>query len=44
MELQAAVDALVARFPSLALAVPAKDVPWRTGMVACGSRELLVTW
>ncbi|HET8662658.1 MAG TPA: hypothetical protein VFM55_27290 [Micromonosporaceae bacterium] len=39
-----ATDALAAGFPSLALVASAKDVPWRTGMVARGPRELLVTW
>ncbi|HET8658383.1 MAG TPA: cytochrome P450 [Micromonosporaceae bacterium] len=44
MELQVAIGGLLARFPDLALAVPAEDVPWRTGMVARGPRQLPVTW
>ena len=44
MELQVAIDALLTRFPDLTLAVPASEVPWRTGMVVGGPRQLRVIW
>ncbi|MHA6781510.1 cytochrome P450 [Pseudonocardia saturnea] len=44
MELQEAVGALLAEFPDLRLAVDPADVPWRTGALVRGPRELLISW
>lgn len=44
MELQTNMAALLGRFPNLALAVPADDVPWKAGLLQRGPAELLVTW
>ncbi|MFC4949850.1 cytochrome P450 [Pseudonocardia sp. GCM10023141] len=44
MELQEALSALLREFPDLRLAVPAQDVPWRTGALVRGPRELPLTW
>ncbi|RCG16182.1 cytochrome P450 [Streptomyces reniochalinae] len=44
MELRAAFPALLERFPSLRLAVPAEEVPLRANMSVFGVRELPVVW
>jgi len=44
MELQEAVGALLAEFPDLRLAVDPAAVPWRTGALVRGPRELLLSW
>lgn len=44
MELQVAIASLLNRFPELRLAVPAEEVPWKTGALVRGVRALLVTW
>ncbi|MBB5913848.1 nocardicin N-oxygenase [Nocardia transvalensis] len=44
LELQIAIDALLQRFPSLRLAVPAEDVPWKTGLLVRGPKSLPVSW
>ncbi|WP_326820298.1 cytochrome P450 [Streptosporangium sp. NBC_01756] len=43
-ELQMATAGLVSRFPNLALAVPASEIPWRTGHLVNGPTALPVTW
>jgi hypothetical protein len=35
---------LVQRLPTLRLAVPADEVPWRDDTVWSGPRELMVAW
>jgi len=44
MEMRAALPALFQRFPTLALAVPADEVPLSSDMSVYGVQELLVTW
>jgi len=44
LELERALTALTERLPGLALAVPAADVPWRTGGLVNGPERLPVTW
>jgi cytochrome P450 len=44
MELETAIATLVRRLPSLRLATPADDVPWRTDRVLRGVAALPVTW
>ncbi|MDT0460163.1 cytochrome P450 [Streptomyces sp. DSM 41527] len=44
VEMKAALSALFDRFPSLRLAVPAKDVPMRDDMLIYGVHALPVTW
>lgn len=44
LELQVALSALLRRFPTLRLAVPAAELRPRTGMLTGGLRELPVTW
>lgn len=44
LELQVALDALLHRFPHLDLAIPAEDIPWKTGMLVRGPKALPVTW
>jgi cytochrome P450 len=44
VEMRVAIPALVTRFPTLRLAVPAEDVPMRTGMDIYGVFRLPVTW
>ncbi|MFF8961038.1 cytochrome P450 [Streptomyces sp. NPDC014894] len=44
VEMNVALPALLARFPTLRLAVPPEDVPLRTGMSIYGVRALPVTW
>ncbi|MFE0171303.1 cytochrome P450 [Streptomyces sp. NPDC059002] len=44
VEMRAAFPALVTRFPTLRLAIPADEVPLRTGMNIFGVHKLPVTW
>lgn len=44
LELRTALRGLIAAFPTLRLAVPAAEVPWRVGTRARGPRELPLTW
>jgi cytochrome P450 len=44
VEMRVALPALLTRFPSLRLAVPAEDVPLRTDMNIYGVHSLPVTW
>ncbi|MEU7800494.1 cytochrome P450 [Micromonospora arborensis] len=44
VELQVALPALVARFPTLRLAVPAEDIAMRTDTLIYGVHSLPVTW
>lgn len=44
MEMRAALPALFRRFPTLALAVPAEEVPLSTDMSVYGVHRLPVTW
>jgi cytochrome P450 len=44
VEMHVALPALFARFPNLRLAVPADEVPLRTGMNIYGVHHLPVTW
>ncbi|MCB5179768.1 cytochrome P450 [Streptomyces antimicrobicus] len=44
VELTVALPALLRRFPTLRLAVPAEEVPLRTGMNIYGVHRLPVTW
>ncbi len=44
LELQVALASLLRRFPRLALAVPADEIPWKTGLLVHGPVALPVTW
>jgi len=44
MDLRIAMAALLDRFPSLRLAVPAEELEWKTGMAVRGPVALPVTW
>ncbi|MBW0117505.1 cytochrome P450 [Pseudonocardia abyssalis] len=44
MELQEAVGSLLTAFPDLRLAVDPADVPWRTGALVRGPKELSLSW
>jgi cytochrome P450 len=44
MELQVAIGTLLRRFPTLELAVPADEVPFKKGRLVRGPKELLVRW
>jgi nocardicin N-oxygenase len=44
VELQLVFTELIRRFPGLRLAVPADEVPWRTGRLVNGVSALPVTW
>jgi cytochrome P450 len=44
VELRVVLPALVSRFPSLRLAIPADEVPLRTDMLIYGVHSLPVTW
>ncbi|MEU7892644.1 cytochrome P450 [Nonomuraea sp. NPDC049152] len=44
VEMQVAIPALFARFPTLRLAVPPEEVPLRTDMMIYGVHRLPVTW
>ncbi len=43
-ELTIAIEGLIRRFPTLRLAVPAADVPWKPGLIARCPERLPVTW
>ncbi|MQY04664.1 cytochrome P450 [Actinomadura macrotermitis] len=42
--LQVAIGSLLQRFPALRLAVPADEVPWKTGLLVRGPNALPVSW
>ncbi|GGL32340.1 cytochrome P450 [Nocardia jinanensis] len=44
VELQVALEALLERFPSLRLATPLDEIPWKSGLLVRGPKELLVQW
>ncbi|MGW0180577.1 cytochrome P450 [Nocardia sp. NPDC003345] len=44
VELQVALEAVMRRFPSLRLAVPEAEIPWKKGLLVRGPEKLLVTW
>jgi cytochrome P450 len=44
MDLQVALSALLDRFPSLRLAMPAEDVTWKAGMAVRGPVALPIEW
>ena len=44
MEMQVALGELLRAFPGLRLAVPPDEVPWRSGALVRGPRELLLAW
>jgi cytochrome P450 len=44
VEMRVALPALVTRFPTLRLAVPAEDIPLRHGTDIYGVHRLPVTW
>jgi cytochrome P450 len=44
VELTVAIEGLIRRFPTLRLAVPAADVPWKPGLIARCPERLPVTW
>ncbi|MFF3223760.1 cytochrome P450 [Nocardia suismassiliense] len=44
LELQVAIGSLLHRFPTLRLAVPFEEVPWKTGLLVRGPTALPVTW
>ncbi|UED88692.1 cytochrome P450 [Streptomyces profundus] len=43
-ELRIGLELMVTRLPALRLAVPREEVPWRTGSLLAGPRELPVAW
>ncbi|MEV2225778.1 cytochrome P450 [Nocardia vinacea] len=44
VELQVALGLLLRRFPTLHLAVPVDEVPWKTGLLVRGPKTLPVAW
>ncbi|MBF6064103.1 cytochrome P450 [Nocardia terpenica] len=44
VELQVALGTLLHRFPTLRLAVPLEEVPWKTGLLVRGPKSLPVSW
>ena len=44
VELQVALGSLLNRFPRLRLAVPAEEIPWKTGLLVRGPVALPVIW
>jgi cytochrome P450 len=44
MQLQVAIATVLDRLPGLALAMPADEVPWKTGHVTRGPETIPVTW
>ncbi|MEU7144361.1 cytochrome P450 [Nocardia sp. NPDC046473] len=44
LELQVALGSLLQRFPTLHLAVPFEEVPWKTGLLVRGPKALPVSW
>jgi nocardicin N-oxygenase len=44
VELQVALEALPERFPSLRLSLPLDEIPWKSGLLVRGPKQLLVEW
>ncbi|MEU1526188.1 cytochrome P450 [Nocardia rhamnosiphila] len=44
VELQVALEALLERFPSLRLSLPLDEIPWKSGLLVRGPKQLLVEW
>ncbi|MGW0005140.1 cytochrome P450 [Nocardia grenadensis] len=44
VELQVALEALLERFPSLRLSPPLDEIPWKSGLLVRGPKQLLVQW
>ncbi|GAB4588154.1 cytochrome P450 [Nocardia sp. IFM 10818] len=44
LELQVAMASLLRAFPTLRLAVPVDEVPWKTGLLVRGPKSLPVAW
>lgn len=44
MELQETLGAMLRRFPLLRLAVPADEVPWKSGLLVYGPQALPLSW
>ncbi|MGW1741433.1 cytochrome P450 [Nocardia sp. NPDC001965] len=44
VELQVALEALLERFPALRLATPLDEIPWKSGLLVRGPKQLLVQW
>ncbi|WP_063041139.1 cytochrome P450 [Nocardia grenadensis] len=44
VELQVALEALLERFPSLRLSLPLDEIPWKSGLLVRGPKQLLVQW
>ncbi|WP_280385714.1 cytochrome P450 [Nocardia wallacei] len=44
LELQVAMSALLHRFPSLRLAVPNEEIPWKSGLLVRGPKALPLRW
>ncbi|MEG8184039.1 cytochrome P450, partial [Nocardia terpenica] len=44
VELQVALATLLHRFPTLRLAVPLEEIPWKTGLLVRGPKSLPVSW
>lgn len=44
MELQVVLRSVLTEFPTLRLATPEADIPWRTGMIVRAPKELPVSW
>ncbi|WP_433760081.1 cytochrome P450 [Nocardia sp. CA-135398] len=44
VELRVALGSLLRRFPTLHLAVPVDEVPWKTGLLVRGPKALPVAW
>ncbi|MGW3280776.1 cytochrome P450 [Nocardia rhamnosiphila] len=44
VELQVALEALLERFPSLRLSRPLDEIPWKSGLLVRGPKQLLVEW
>lgn len=44
VELQVALEALLERFPTLRLSLPLDEIPWKSGLLIRGPKQLLVEW
>ncbi|MBH0779624.1 cytochrome P450 [Nocardia bovistercoris] len=44
LELRIALGGILDHFPTLRLAVPVEEIPWKTGLLVRGPRELPVAW
>ncbi|MGV9925828.1 cytochrome P450 [Nocardia rhamnosiphila] len=44
VELQVALEALLERFPSMRLSLPLDEIPWKSGLLVRGPKQLLVEW